>query len=537
MNNWTYSRGNHTFKGGADLRYAQNLRVPSDSHRSGELYFDPANTANVLSANGNTSGGLGLATFLLGNVSRFNRYVSSSTTAEERQKRFFWYGQDTWRVTPKLTVNLGFRWEMIFPETVNAPGNGANLSLEDGLLHVFGVGPTSIHGIQEMNWANLAPRVGIAYQITPKSVVRTGYGWAYSLGTFGTSFGHNVTQNIPVLANQQLNPASAFLSVFNLQNGPPTLAPFVVNQTTGTAVLPTGVDGKVRPADMRLPRTEMYNLTFEQQLTDKIVMSLGYVGNVGRHAFNLPSGQLINANQAAFVPGVSNANLLKPYYAKFGWTQNIDFYCDCANTRYDSLQIQSTIRNFAGATLQVNYTLQRELGDSGDSYTFNYNRPLGFGNSDGLSRHLLTIAENWEIPFGRGKKYGANMPRGIDLIAGGWQLNGVTSYTSGRPFTPNIGTFPAGFSRPSQGPGGRPDLGTADPFNVGGATGDRNHFFGGIYNVPGVPSSGLSGAWAFPASNTFGNIGYNRISDESSCSRICPSQRASSCVRSGSGWN
>ncbi len=205
VNNTTKVFGNHSFKFGADLRFAQNLRVPSDSHRAGELTFNNGYTANVLSANGNTSGGLGLATFLLGQTTGFSRYYSNSTDAQERQKRFFWYGQDTWRITPKLTVNLGMRWEMIFPETVNKAGNGANLSLTDGLLHVFGVGQTSNHGIQDMNWRNMAPRLGVAYQLNPKTVIRAGYGWSYSLGTFGTIFGHNVTQNLPVLGNQQLN--------------------------------------------------------------------------------------------------------------------------------------------------------------------------------------------------------------------------------------------------------------------------------------------------------------------------------------------
>jgi hypothetical protein len=517
VENVTKVHGNHSLKFGADLRYAMNLRVPSDSHRAGELYFDTGYTGLVQSANGNTTGGLGLATFLLGEVSRFNRYVSSSTDAQERQRRFFWYGQDTWRLTPKLTVNYGLRWEMLFPETVNAPGNGANLSLVDGLLHVFGVGQTPTHGIQDMNWANFAPRIGIAYQINPKTVVRTGYGWAYSLGTFGTSFGHNVTQNIPVLANQQLNNPTPFSGIFTLTQGPPAPPVVQVNSNTGTAVLPTGIDGKVRPADMRLPRTEAYNLTVEHQLTNKFVMSVGYVGNVGRHAFSLPSGQLYNANQADFKPGVSNTDTLKPYFAKFGWTQNIDFYCDCANTRYDSLQLQATMRNLSGITLQWNYTFQRMVGNNGNSYYFVYNRPLGYGNSDSLSHHLMTIAENWEVPFGRGKRWGSNMSKPVDWIVGGWAINGITSYTSGRPFNPSINFgviaglpgFQASYSRPTQGDGGRPDAGTKDAYGVGGATGDRNHFIASLFNVPGDPKSGLSGAWAIPGDNTFGNIGYN----------------------------
>ena len=85
---------------------------------------------------------------MLGGTSSFDRYVSSSTNAQERQKRFFWYGQDEWRVTPKLTATLGFRWEMVFPESVNAAGNGATLDLQNGLMYVFGVGGVSSHGIQ-----------------------------------------------------------------------------------------------------------------------------------------------------------------------------------------------------------------------------------------------------------------------------------------------------------------------------------------------------------------------------------------------------
>lgn len=519
VNNTTKVFGNHSFKFGADLRYAMNLRVPSDNHRSGELTFNRGYTASI-DQNGSPSGGFGLATFLLGQTTFFQRYVSSSTDAQERQKRFFWYGQDTWRATNKLTVNWGLRWEMIFPETVNQAGNGANLSLRDGLLHVFGVGQTPIHGIQDMNWKNFAPRLGIAYQLNPKTVIRAGYGWSYSLGTFGTIFGHNVTQNLPVLAIQQLNAPNSFTSVFSLNNGP-TAATFpAVDPTTGTLPLPVGVRGKARPDDVRLPRVDAYNLTVQRQITEKLALSIGYVGNVGRHAFNLPSGQLINANQPAFLPGVTNSNLLRPFYAKFGWTQDIDFYCDCANTRYDALQMQATLRNLSGATVQFNYTYQRTIGNQGDSYTFLYNRPLGYGNSDNISHHLITSAQNWDIPFGKGKKYGNNMNRGLDAVLGGWALNGVTTFTSGRPFTPNIGNFsllagigglPANFARPNQGPSGRPNTGNGDPYNSGGATGDRNHFFGGIFNVPGDRSSGLNGTYGVPADNTFGNWGFNNL--------------------------
>src|SRR5205085_1127390 len=120
IDNVSKIHGNHTFKFGADLRYAENPRIPSDNHRAGELQFN------------------------------------------------------------------------------------------DGLMYVFGVGNVSSHGIQNMNWHEFAPRVGFAYQVTPKTVVRAGYGWSYNLSTFGSTFGHNVTQNPPVLTNQNIPQANNF---------------------------------------------------------------------------------------------------------------------------------------------------------------------------------------------------------------------------------------------------------------------------------------------------------------------------------------
>ena len=110
--------GNHTFKFGVDIRRAYNLRVPSDRHRSGELTFNAERTS------GPGGGGLGLATFLLGDVTHFGRYISPITDARERQWRHFYYAQDTWRATQKLTLNYGLRLDVINPQTVNDAGNG-----------------------------------------------------------------------------------------------------------------------------------------------------------------------------------------------------------------------------------------------------------------------------------------------------------------------------------------------------------------------------------------------------------------------------
>jgi hypothetical protein len=496
VGNVTKMIGNHSIKLGADLRRASNLRVPSDSHRAGELSFSNSYTG-LVDANGATSQGLGLGTFLLGATTGFSRYVSPVLDASESQKRFYWYAQDTWRLTQKLQVNYGVRWEMVFPEKVNAPGNGGQLDLSTGRINVFGVGGVSDHGIQNMNWRNIAPRIGVTYQVTPTMVVRAGYGWSYSVGVFGTLFGHNVTQNLPVLAYQQLNPSTNFASVFTLAQGPPSPT-FPKPDSNGTFPLPDGVAGKARPGTVVMPRVMNYNITVQRQLVKDLSVQVAYVGNTGRHVFN-GDGPNINVNQAAFVPGVASSNLRKPFYAKYGWSQGIDYYCNCATNQYDSLQIQVERRFRSVFQLNANYTYQRVIDDSGDSFTFLYNRPLGRGNKDWFPHNQFVLSGTLEIPFGKGRRFGANMPRPAEYALGGWAISGITTYYSGRPFTPSIGTYPASAIRPNAGPADRPDQGSGDPFT--NAKGGREQFFVG----------GLGSAFLIPANDTFGNFPRNGL--------------------------
>ena len=494
VDNATKIVGNHSFKFGADLRWAQNLRVPSDSHRAGELYFKGGDTGIVDSVGANPVGGLAMASFLLGQVDTFQRYVSSSTNAQEHQKRFFWYGQDQWRPTAKLTLNIGLRWEWVFPETVNAPGNGATLDLNSGLMYVFGYGNSvSSHGIQDMNWHNFAPRVGLAYQLSKKTVLRAGYGWAYNLGTFGSTFGHNVTQNPPVLIYQNNQPSNPFTPIFSLTNGPPPPATIAVS-TNGTFPLPAGVSPKFRPPVMTLPTNYTYNAAIQHQLTSKIQVTAAYVGNSARHNF-IGTGQTINPNAPIFVPGVSDTNLNRPYYSRFGWTQDLQYYCDCSNEQYNSLQSTITIRAWGGWTLQGNYTYQREWGDGwgyDSNYYFLYDREAGKGYDSQMPRNEITMAQNYDIPFGHGRKFGANTNKVVDLLLGGWNLSGVTTFQTGLPFNPTLENYGPG-TQPNVGPNNRPDKGSADPFS--GASKDRNQWFVG----------GVGTAFLFPASNTFGN--------------------------------
>jgi hypothetical protein len=497
VDNATKTIGKHSIKFGADIRFAQNLRVPSDSHRAGELTFNGGVTGNVPAGGSNQTPGIGLATFLVGDVTNFNRYVSTSTNAQEKQPRLFWYGQDEWRPTPKLTLTLGLRWEMVFPESVNGNGNGSTLDLNNGLMYVFGEGGVSLHGIQNMNWHTFAPRVGVAYQLNSKTVIRSGYGWSYDLGTFGSTFGHNVTQNPPVLSNQSIQPPNGYTDVFSLATGPSTLAPITIS-SNGTFPLPAGINPKFRPAVMTLPTTYQYNAAIQYQLTSRVAVTGSYVGNANRHGF-IGTGQSVNPNEAMFVPGVSNTNLDRPYYSKFGWTNDLSYYCNCSNEEYNSFQATFKVNAWQGWTLQGSYTYQRQWGDGwgyDSNYYFFYDRAAGQGYTSTLPRQQWTFAQNYEVPFGHGRKYGASVSRPLDYALGGWTISGVTTYYSGFPFSPSLETYGPNI-QPNQGPNNRPDIGSGNPYS--GAQGNRNQWFVG----------GVGTTFLFPASNTFGNYPIN----------------------------
>jgi hypothetical protein len=439
VTNTTKFFGNHTFKFGVDLRRAYNLRVPSDRHRAGELSFNNNRTR------GPNGGGLGLATFLLGDVTRFTRYVSTSTDARERQWRQFYYGQDTWRVTPKLTVNYGLRLDIINPQTLNKPAAGGFLSLETGEVLAAGVGGIGLNGNVE-NKVNFAPRLSVSYKATDKLVVRAGYGRSYDIGVFGSLFGHSVTQNLPVLAAQEVNAPANFERVFTLAQGAPAFTAFFgLNNTpknggtpnatlpsTGRFFLPDGVFARVLPSKQRLPSVDAYNLTVQYQVTDTLSVEGAYVGNKGTHVF-AGDGPDINVNQATLVGfGTIPRNNRKPFFNKFGWTQDISFFCNCADNRYDSMQLKADKRFSGGYSFLVHYTLQRALQDSSEYFFFDAN--LNRGPADWERKHNFVLTQLYELPFGKGKRYMRDASRVADFALGGWQFNSTTSVQSGLPF-------------------------------------------------------------------------------------------------------
>jgi hypothetical protein len=255
-------------------------------------------------------------------VNSFSRYVSSSLHAGERQTRTFYYAQDTWRMTPRLTLNYGLRWEIYDPQSVTGTNNGGWLQLDTGEIKVAGVNGVPLNGGVQNSFKNFAPRLGVAYQINPTTVLRLGYGRTFDVGTFGSIFGHSVTQNLPVLGTQSLNPSNSWQSVFNLAQGPPALDPSTIldSQPTGpdgNHLYPNGVRAWVYPNKMRLPTLDAWNATIQHQLTRTISVETGYVGNKGTHFFldGSPYNDLNAPTIAGFNDGLST-DQRRPYFGE-----------------------------------------------------------------------------------------------------------------------------------------------------------------------------------------------------------------------------
>lgn len=500
VSNVTKIWGDHTFKFGVDVRRAFNLRVPSDSHRSGELSFARTRTGDGVSGS-NT--GSGLATFLIGDVTGFTRYVSTSTDARERQWRHYYYGQDTWKATPKLTLALGLRADIINPQTLNAAGNGGFPNLTTGQIDVAGVGNIDLAG-NIKNKVNFAPRIGVAYQINDTMVIRGGWGRSFDTGVFGSVFGHTVTQNLPVLARQNLNAATPTSRVFTLAAGPPSPTSQFFGITTtpkncpvggcvantslpssGSFFLPDGISVRALADEQTLPQVDAFNITFQWEFMKNLSFEGAYVGNRGTNVFVGDNPEL-NINQPTLVGfGTLSTNQRRPYFQRFGWSQDIFLYQGYgADNRYDSMQLKLTKRFSNGYSFLTHYTLQSAKNHDGNYYNIDPN--LNYGKANFEKTHNFVLSQLFELPIGKGKKFFGNIGRVANAFIGGWQFNSNTTIQSGFHF--NI-EYNCGY-----------DTGHCRP-NV---TGDIN------YN-PGVNGTIDTSVFRPAAAATFGNLERNAV--------------------------
>lgn len=545
VNNWTRMLGNHTIKFGADIRYALNhlVGVNNNNLLSGNFGFTGATTEG---GNGATaSQGLGLATFLLGDTSSFTRTEIANTNARERQRRMFFYGQDTWRVTPKLTLNYGLRWNLLFPEQVNGKGNGGLTNLKTGDVQIAGYGNYGLNAGVKMKWTHISPRLGVAWQVLPKTVVRAGYGREYGMGWSGDTFGEVLTFSYPTAIQQNPTANAAYGWVFNLNQGPPTFK-FPSIPSSGNFPLPNGIQEPTRPLVMRIPTIYSWNVAVQQQLTRSTSLQISYVGSHGIHNMfdssnqadpnqptlagfncyatgtcsfaqvpkNPATGQPYTYNdRRPYYNGVAQQDLGVNFGVPHGWTQGFRYNANEATTSYNALQVVFQKQFSHGLQMMANYTWSKARAN--ESQYFFINHKTDYGNSYYNRTNVFVGSGTYELPVGHNQPFFAHMPGWENEIFGGYTVNAVVTAESGLPFTPSYALCTK--DEDINGQGGtlcRPSKNGSNPsYGLGAGSFDpASHSVKYFNEVPLLAHNGqVEGPYVRPQPGTFGNIERNAL--------------------------
>ncbi len=529
-NNWTKSLGNHAIKFGADLRYAKNVRNASDSNRAGLFTFANATTASATGV-----GGSDLASFLIGDAAQFQRFDVYINDQYSYQKRGAVYVQDTWRVTQKLTVNYGVRWDLIFPETVNGLGHGGFASIASGGIRVAGAAGIGTNGNESMDYKNLAPRFGIAYQVTPSTVLRAGGGQTYdTVGYFGTLFGSALSHNLPVLANENIgntNTASANSFATTLA-APPAVAARPTIPINGIIPFSDNIGESVRPQTITLPRVDQYNVAVQQQFGSSASFELAYVGNIGERVYPGETfGEDLNQYPLPRTPAdiAAGTSVRRPYYKFFNSTYNGTPTVCCANSignlspnghaTYNALQTKVDKRLSNGLSFNANYTWSKATNFGSDAaFALNSQKHISYGRNDTNRAQIFVLSSVYALPFGKGKQFLGVSNRVVDSIIGGFTLAGQTTWESGRPFTPTYAECGSdqdvdnNFGNSGATSDCRPNGNAGGFVEKAGALNPITHSRTYFTPVAALAMNGAtSGPFTRPAFGTFGNVGRNSL--------------------------
>jgi hypothetical protein len=319
-------------------------------------------------------------------------------------------------------------------------------------------------------------------------VVRLGYGRSFDIGVFGSNFGHVVTQNLPVLANQDLSDSSIAgqsgftndrSAVFTFAQGAPAV-PNLSSIVRADGTLPlrgpgNNVDPRVRPRRQRFPTLDAWNVTLQRQLTTTMNIEVAYIGNKGSHTF-AGNGPAYNANEAgigqgtdfgaagfkAFVPSADRRRLFLNGVPAFTYpdcsvsqkacgltgvpvsdqltccaTDVGNYFGNDASTHYDALQVKVEKRFSQGLQFLAHYTYSHAFNY--DSGYFSVDPRFAYGPDDFNRDHVFVVSTVYELPFGKGKKYMGDAGRAANLLIGGWQISNTSNWSGGLPFTPSIG--------------------------------------------------------------------------------------------------
>jgi hypothetical protein len=440
-NNWTKVLGNHALKFGADVRRVRDdLLQGNNNAAAGTFYFGENQTSspNAATFNGAAEGQANDIASVLFNVPYQVGQDTNSTFPAYRQTWLFFFVADKWQATPKLTIDLGVRYELYPPATPRKPGGFVNYNPSTNQLVLAGEdGNPSNLGMQT-DLRNVAPRLGLSYRVTPTLVVRSGFGVSYVPFVDNTyAYNYPIKTSTGYTAGATdgpaLNPAGG---VVNFTTGIPTTptAPFSSTGTiTESAANGTiGLNNLYIPLNFKNAYVSSWNAVVQQALPFDSSLQVAYVAN---HGTRIDEAQNINL-PTVYGEGPSS----DPYNnAAHGFkTAQINQYFVGTSTNYESLQVQLTRRFTKGLSFSTAFTWGKAEGyvtggQDGGLLFFagpqhrNYS-VLDFDRTLNYSQTLT-----YELPAGKGHKYFSHGP--LLYAMGGWRLATTIQAVSGLPFT------------------------------------------------------------------------------------------------------
>lgn len=493
VNTWTKLLSNHTLKWGVDLRRVRDDLLQTQTYSPRGRYDFNAPQTSIQGAA--TSFGNSFASFLLGVPGVVGRDLPIIFPAY-RAWQFFSFVQDKWQVSQKLTIDLGLRWEFYPPATPGRPGGFSNYDPSTNSLIIAEVGgnPSDL-GIRT-NFKDFAPRFGLSYRLTEKTVFRGGFGLSYS------PFPDNsYAYNFPVKQNNAYNPNYSFGPAVLPNGQPATLsagfpAPAPANIPSNGIIKNADVNQNYDVINPRFrePYVESWNIALQRALPKNFSLDVSYVAN---HGVAQPVAYNLNAS-TTLGPDIQGQPLYQLYGRKADTTLRFAGY----GSSYNSMQIKLDRRFANGFAITTAYTYGKAMGyqseDGGLKFYINQRR--NWSRLDFDRTHNFVQSYVYQLPFGKGKAF---LTEGImSKIAGGWQVNGILTISSGSPLN-----F-AGNSASLKAPGNSNTLNHSGPIEVVKGNGRDQPWF----NPTTCSASVTTGCFAQPGALQFGNLGPNAIS-------------------------
>jgi hypothetical protein len=468
--NLTWVRGRQTLKFGTEIR-SEEFTIFQPSSPRGDLLFGPDLTDNP-GAPG--TGGEDFASFLLG-LPDGGQIVNLHNVDYHRNILAF-FAQDDIQINSRLTVNLGLRYEMFRPitEANNQQGTfdfatdslivpkGQNAQLTPFLSTIIPIQQTAGRGLIPADNTDFAPRVGFAYKITEKLVMRSGYGIFYGgqeSGPFSNpSPGFNppffVTQSFnspcgpaPLFPNTNLSDPNNCTVGYNPSAPVPTSSAINNFWTGGYPV--NSLSDPNSPIlyslapDLRTPLIHQWHMGLQYQITADTLLDISYAGSHGQRLY-----AFYNGNE---LPGGIGAN--RPFPALNNQISSIATFRSNGFSNYNSLQTSLERRFSKGLQFQFSYTYAHALDDASSANLGSLNNgdfrdqtkpQWEYGNADFDVRHRFVASYIYELPFGNGKQLGKGVSPFWNQVIGNWQVAGITSYSTGNYATVSDPANPMG---------------------------------------------------------------------------------------------